>query len=103
MSDDNRCKIFMPFDALKGFKEAIKEKEKIVVEKKNLTEDDYELLNQEFNKIKKGTIVKVIYYKNEEYLEYTGMVSDIHIALRFIKIVKEKISFDDIYSLKVIN
>ena len=62
----------MPFDALKGFKEAIKEKERIVVEKKEMTEDLYEELNLEFKKIKKGSIVKVIYYSKNEYIEYTG-------------------------------
>ena len=34
-----RAKQFMPFDALKGFKEAIKEKENIIVDKIALCED----------------------------------------------------------------
>ena len=52
----------MPFDALKGFKEAIHEKERILVEKKELTEDDYNKLNLAFSNIKKGSMVKVVYY-----------------------------------------
>lgn len=91
----------MPFDALKGFKEAIKEKERIVVEKKEMTEDLYEELNLEFKKIKKGSIVKVIYYSKNEYIEYTGMVSEVNESARYIKVVKEKISLDDILSIKV--
>ena len=91
----------MPFDALKGFKEAIKEKERIVVEKKEMTEDLYEELNLEFKKIKKGSIVKVIYYSKDEYIEYTGMVSEVNESARYIKVVKEKISLDDILSIKV--
>ena len=91
----------MPFDALKGFKEAIKEKERIVVEKKEMTEDLYEELNLEFKKIKKGSIVKVIYYSKDEYIEYTGMVSEVNESARYIKVVKEKISLDDILSKKV--
>lgn len=90
----------MPFDALKGFKEAIKEKERIVVEKKEMTEDLYEELNLEFKKIKKGSIVKVIYYSKDEYIEYTGMVSEVNESARYIKVVKEKISLDDILSIK---
>ena len=101
MSDSKRAKIFMPFDALKGFKEAIKEKEKIVVKKKDLTEDDYQLLNLEFQKIKKGSIIKVIYYFKDEYLETTGMVSEVNESARYIKIVKNKINLDDILSIKV--
>ena len=91
----------MPFDALKGFKEAIKEKERIVVEKKEMTEDLYEELNLEFKKIKKGSIVKAIYYSKDEYIEYTGMVSEVNESARYIKVVKEKISLDDILSIKV--
>lgn len=101
MSNNNRAKIFMPFDALKGFKEAIKEKERIVVEKKEMTEDLYEELNLEFKKIKRGSIVKVIYYSKDEYIEYTGMVSEVNESARYIKVVKEKISLDDILSIKV--
>ena len=102
MSNSNRAKIFMPFDALKGFKEAIKEKERIIVPKKELTEDDYNILNQTFQRIKKGTIVKVIFYSHEEYIECTGMVSDINESSRYIKIVKEKISLDDIKSITIV-
>ena len=32
-----RAKIFLPFDALKGFQEALREKEKILVDKKILS------------------------------------------------------------------
>lgn len=31
----DRASLFMPFDALKGFREALKEKEKEVIEKKD--------------------------------------------------------------------
>ena len=39
-----RAKIFMPFDALKGFKEALKEKEKIVVERIELSDEEKDKL-----------------------------------------------------------
>lgn len=102
MSDSKRAKIFMPFDALKGFKEAIKEKERIVVPKKEMTEDDYNELNLAFQSIKKGTMVKVIYYQIDEYVEFTGLVSEVNELSRYIKVVKEKISFEDIVSIKII-
>lgn len=101
MSDLKRAKLFMPFDALKGFKEAIKEKERIVVPKKEMTEDDYNLLNEAFQKIKKGSIVKVIYYQMDDYIEYTGMVSDVNESSRYIKVVKEKIKFENILSISI--
>ena len=98
----NRAHIFMPFDALKGFKEALKEKERIIVEKKDLTEDDYDLLNKTFKELKKGSMVKVVYYNIDSYIEYTGMVSFISSEERYIKVVKEKIPFDSIQSIRIL-
>lgn len=101
MSD--RARIFMPFDALKGFKEAIKEKERIIVAKKDLTEDDYIRLNETYKRIQKGSIVKIIYYSIDSYIEYTGMVSDINEGERYIKVVKEKIPFSTILDLIILS
>ena len=39
MSQADRAKQFMPFSALKGFEEALREKEKLVVEKICLSEE----------------------------------------------------------------
>ena len=39
MDQANRAKQFMPFDALKGFREALAEKEKLLVPKKELSEE----------------------------------------------------------------
>ena len=38
----DRAKLFIPFDALKGLKEALREKEKVLCEKKELTEEEIE-------------------------------------------------------------
>ena len=38
MERSNRAKQFMPFDALKGFREALEEKERILVPKRELSE-----------------------------------------------------------------
>ena len=50
----DRAKQFIPFDALKGLKEALKEKEKIYVEKKELSEE--EIVNITITN-KKGKVV----------------------------------------------
>ena len=89
----------MPFDALKGFKEALREKEKVIIPKKELTNYDVEKLNYKFSQIKKGKIVKVIYYNGEDYLEVEGIISKIDFDLKFLMIVKTKINFDDIYDI----
>lgn len=92
----DRAKLFLPFDSLKGFREALKEKEKIVVPKRELSPEEAETLSDKLNQIKKGKIVKVIFYENQEYIELEGMVSNVDFTFRTVTIVQKKISFDDI-------
>jgi hypothetical protein len=93
-----RAKQFMPFDALKGFKEALSEKEKIVVDKIDLGEDAIIEINNILTTLKIGDIVKVVYFKQNEYIEVTGMISKI--KNDFFVIVKEKIMYNNIYRIE---
>ena len=95
-----RAKIFLPFDALKGFKEALSEKEKILVDKKILSVEEKQKISNKLKQVKKEMIVKVIYYENNEYIELEGMVTSINFTYQVIKIVKKEIKFNDILDLK---
>ena len=59
-----RAKQFLPFDALKGLQEALREKEIEYEEKKDLSEDTLNELNNKFNQIDNGSFVKITFYKN---------------------------------------
>ena len=97
----DRAKIFMPFAALKGFEEALREKEKIIVKKKELCEDEIDDLNRKMNLIEKGKMVKVIYHNGEEYIEIKGLVSYIDKVLGDITIVNTKIKFENILKIDI--
>lgn len=99
MSREERAKQFMPFAALKGYAEALQKKEKIVVPKKELSEEHKLYLNEKFQHIKKNDIITVTYFYRGEYLKKTGMVSRLDEAAGVICIVNTKISFDDIYDI----
>ncbi len=99
----DRARQFLPFDALKGFKELIKEVERVKVNKKELTEEDIETLSKTILSLEKGMMVRVIYFDQDEYLKLEGIVSKIDITNRFIIIVKRRISLDDIYEIEVVN
>lgn len=98
MSD--RARQFLPFDALKGFKQAIKEREKIKVEKIELSEEMAEVISFKLAQIKKGMMIKIKHYSNEEYIETLGLVSEFNETFRYLKIVKTKIMFDDILDIQ---
>lgn len=100
MDRADRAKQFMPFDPLKGFREALHEKEKIRVPKMELTEDAKAELDLRLHEIKKNDMVTVVYYKDEEYLKVTGMVSRFDITARILKVVNTKIPFEDISQIE---
>lgn len=100
MSRENRAKQFMPFAALKGYEAALREKEKIIVEKIELSEEMKEELDLKIRDIHRNDMVKVVYFHDEEYLEITGMVSRLDVDARILKVVNTKIDFDNIYKLE---
>lgn len=97
MTKEERAKQFMPFSALKGYTEALKKKEKIVVPKMQLSQEYQEELDWGLRQISKNDMVTVVYFYEGEYLELTGLVSRIDETARVLKIVNTKILFDDLY------
>ncbi len=96
---ENRAKQFMPFAALKGYEEALRAKEKIVVEKIELSEEKKAELDYKLQQIQKNDIITVVYFFKDEYIKVEGMVSRLDRDSRILKIVNTKIPFDDIYEL----
>ncbi len=102
MDRSNRAKQFMPFDALKGFREALREKEKIVVDKRELSEEQKEELDYKLRQIHKMDMITVEYFQEGEYVQTTGVVTRIDENSRVLKIVNKKIDFDDISDLRMV-
>ncbi len=97
-----RAKQFLPFDALKGFKEALikKEKELECEEEKELSEESLIELDKCFNKIEIGSIIKIKYYKNKRYNELKGKVTNIDYIRKKIQINNDAyINISDIISI----
>lgn len=97
MSD--RAKQFMPFAALKGFYDLIRERERIVVPKHELTEDKAAELSETIKLVEKGKMVKVIYYSDGEYVSAEGIVTKIDFVFRKLTVVKTEIDLDDIWDI----
>lgn len=103
MSRAERAKQFMPFAALKGYPEALRRKEKIVVPKKELSEEYQEELDRALHQIKKNDIVSAVYFCQGEYIKITGMVSRIDETARMLKIVNTKIPFEELYKINMMS
>lgn len=99
MDRGTRAKQFMPFDALKGFREALTEKERIIVPKRDLSEEQKDELEQKIKQLKKKEIITVEYFNNREYVQVTGVVTRIDEVNRTLDVVNTRIAFCDISSL----
>lgn len=95
-----RAKQFLPFDSLKGFHEYLKNKERIVVERKHLSNDEYEELNRKIIQIKKGMMIKVVYYEGDQAIEVEGLVTKIDLEFtKSIRIVDHDILVKDMIEI----
>lgn len=104
MMREQRAKQFMPFDAMKGLAEALKDREErhTRVPKHGISEEDQELISETLCKVEKGSKVFLSYYSNFHDVEKEGIVSDINRPFRFFRVDEEKIFFDDLYEIRVI-
>ena len=99
MAREERAKQFMPFAALKGYPEALRKKEKVIVPKVEVSEEYAEELDRKLRQVRKNDIITVVYFEKGEYLSQTGMVSRIDTTSRILKVVNTKISFEDILDI----
>lgn len=100
LNSSDRAKQFLPFDALRGFRESLLEVEKLVEGKKILTSDSEEELNKKFLTVDIGSRVLVKYYYQFEYIESYGIVKKIDTIYKNLYLDNSKISFDDILDIK---
>ena len=97
---NNRAVQFKAFDALVGLKEAIKERERIIVEEKDLSVEDLEDLNYKLKQVKKGMVLTVEFYDIDNYVRLCGVVTKVDLSAKYISIVKKKIYFKDIFIIE---
>ena len=100
MTKEDRAKQFMPFAALKGYEEALRRKEKVIVPRMELSEEYKEMLDWKLRQVRKNDIITVTYFCRGEYLKQTGMVARLDETARILQVVNTKILFEDIYEIE---
>lgn len=101
MDRSARAKQFMPFDALKGFREALVDKERIRLPRKELSEEEKNTLDHKLRSVMKKDRIMVEYYQEEQYRKVVGIVTKIEAAARVVRVDDTEIAFDDIAGLWV--
>lgn len=105
MTQSERAKQFMPFDAMKGLSEALRAREEkhLRVERRELSEEAAAMLSAAINKVKKGMVVWVKFYRAFHEVTKQGKVTNIDYVYRYLVIDEECIYFDDLYQVKIID
>lgn len=92
----NRAKQFAPFDALKGFQEALRKKEKMPIPRKELADEKAEEINEKLKQLTTGKLITVVYYNDGEYIQLTGTIIKIEKNKRYLQMAETIIPIDDI-------
>lgn len=103
MTREQRAKQFMPFDAMKGLKEALANREERHnrVEKRELSEDTIEHISTMLGRLELGMEATIEHYRAYHDVVSTGRVKAMDLAFKYILLDAEKIYFDNIYDIKI--
>ena len=101
MPPTQRAKQFAPFDAVVGLRPALKEKEKIRIARKELSDDAKEEINIALKQLKAGQIATVVWYDSLEqnYIKTTGKIIKINATDKNLEIENLFILFEDLYTI----
>lgn len=101
MSISERAKQFSPFAALKGLSEALAKKEHLPVARRELSDEQAESINRTLLASQRGDVVTAVWYDGErqEYVQLTGVVSDVDLVSRVLHIGSHAIPFAELADL----
>ena len=105
MPANRRAKQFAPFQALAGLNEAIANRERIIIPRRELAEDAIAEMNKVLVRVEKGALVTAVYYCDHEqnYLQLTGVVTKIDPTIKVLQLGKVTINFGDLSNLWIGN
>ena len=103
MERKDRAKQFLPFDAMKGLAEALREREEKVlrVERREIDEEGTAALNDALIALKKGDRAEIVFFRDGGYFCLEAEVSAVDAVKRQLVVGREKIPFFDLFSVKI--
>ncbi|MEG0790533.1 MAG: hypothetical protein RSG23_02780 [Gordonibacter sp.] len=102
VSPEDRARQFMPFAALKGYYDLVRQRERVPEPRRELPEEEAVRLSAQVATLCKGDMVEATYYDGETYVVAEGMVAQVDEAYRTLTVVKRCIAFDDLWGIEVV-
>ncbi len=103
MSVAERARIFVPFDPLKGYQEALREKEREAEASRHfsLSEDHAAQIDERLRTLDTGSLVFVVFWDAGQYGEVRGKVDACRFREGELDVAGRTIAFADIRDLEV--
>lgn len=103
MTRKDRAKQFMPFDAMKGLQEALRDREErhSRVARHDISEEQQMQNSEVILQLGKRSRVAMDFYRAFHDIHEEGVITEISLAYRYLKLNNEKICFEDIYRIEV--
>ena len=98
----DRAAQFMPFAALTGYYDLVRERERVSEPRREPSEEEAARISAELAAVRKGQLVRVTHYERDAYVTTEGIVTRIDLAARELTVVRRRIRFDDIWSVRPI-
>ena len=98
-SYQSRAKQFAPYASLRGFDEVVRERRRVTTPRRELCDDEAEVISARLSSIERGMTVEVEYYLTDSYVKLRGRVAGIDPVFRTVKIGGKTVNFDDVISI----
>ncbi len=103
MMRQERAKQFMPFDAMKGLQEALRDREErhTRVERHDISDEALAENNALLLRLEKGDTVEIDCWHGFHDLTLRGRVTELSAAGKFLKLGETRVFFEDIYAIRL--
>ena len=95
----SRASQFMPFAALTGYYELARAQERLTEPRHELTEEEGEALSRAVLRLRRGDMVRVRFYDRDGYRTRVGIVEEVDLARRRLRLSTGKVALDDVWTL----
>ena len=103
LTREERAKLFAPFDAMKGLKEALRDREErhSRVARHEISEEQAEENSRVILKLERGMTVEVYCHHAFHDVIIRGRVTGLDLARKMLSLDGENILFDDVYAVSI--
>ena len=93
---DSRARQFVPFMALKGYHQLVRQQEAQPEPRMPRSDEDLHRLSQQLTQLERGQLVRVTRYVQDHYAPVCDRVRQVDVDLRILRLENHAVSFDHI-------